>query len=201
MAGVKQFDVDQVLDQALQVFWRQGYTATSIQDLTEATGIGRGSLYGAFGDKEQLFQKVLERYTQQFADPPLQALQHQDPLQGIADMFAVMADRMSNPTCPRGCLQTNTTLECPMGVESIQRISAQWLGTLEAALYETLRRAQVQGQLEADRDIRALARFLVGVSQGMAVVHKVNADPSYLQDMIQMAMTTLRGSPSSDRPL
>ncbi|MEO1094981.1 MAG: TetR/AcrR family transcriptional regulator [Cyanobacteria bacterium J06638_28] len=187
MAGVKQFDQAQVLDQAMQVFWRRGYEATSIRDLTAATGLGRGSLYGAFGDKEGLFLAVIDHYAELVQGQLVKALQHPDPQQAIAQMFAVMIEHMSDANTPSGCLNTNTSLECSGRSERINRKIAERLGQLESAIYEVLLRAQADGRLPSGLDIRAYARFFLAINQGIAVLNRAFADPSMIRDVAKVA--------------
>ena len=87
MARPREFDEEEVLDRALDVFWRRGYGATSVEDLTAATGLGRGSLYAAFGDKETLFLTCLRRYHLRGQEVVSQALQQPDPRQAITKLF------------------------------------------------------------------------------------------------------------------
>ena len=188
MSGVKQFDQDEVLDRAMVVFWERGYEATSIQDVVEATGLNRGSLYATFSDKKQLFLAVLAHYAARVGNPLLAALADPDPRRAIERMFAAILQRTSDPTYPRGCLITNTALECPWSGDDISRTIATWVGQQESALYQVLLRAQAEGSLPRTQDCRALARFFVGVAQGLNVVHKAMADPAVLQDMVRVAM-------------
>jgi AcrR family transcriptional regulator len=113
MAGVKQFDPNEALDRAMTAFWSRGYEATSIDDLVEATGIGRGSLYGTFGDKRQLFITALDHYWNTVAAQMIAELSDPDGRCAIERMFDVLIRRASDPAVPRGCLITNTALECP----------------------------------------------------------------------------------------
>jgi TetR/AcrR family transcriptional regulator, transcriptional repressor for nem operon len=189
MAGIKQFDIEEVLDRALEVFWQRGYEATSIQDLTEATGLGRGSLYSTFKDKEQMFLTVLEHYTNKVMKPLMTALNDNDPRYGIEGMFEAIIDRMSNPNYPRGCLITNTSLECPGAGDKINRKIAERIGDMESAIYRVLLQAQTEGSLAAEQDIRALAHFFVSTAQGMAVMHKTFADPSVIRDISRVALS------------
>ena len=189
MAGVKQFNVDYVLDKAMEVFWQKGYEGTSVQDLTKATGLGRGSLYGAFGDKEQLFITVLDRYADKFQEEIVKQLDNRDPYVALVGMFEIMIKRMSNPSYPRGCLNTNTSVGMSGKSEMIERKIAERLGGLESAIYLVLRKAQVEKKLSEEKDIRALARFFVGVSQGMAVLNKTFSDPSVIRDVAQVALS------------
>jgi AcrR family transcriptional regulator len=113
MAGVKQFDPNEVLDRAMALFWRRGYEATSIEDLVEATGINRGSIYATFGDKKRLFLAVLDRYAEKVAKPLIAELSDADPRRAIERMFDSIIRRTGDPSLPRGCLNTNTSFGMP----------------------------------------------------------------------------------------
>ena len=189
MAGVKQFDRKDVLESAQAVFWARGYEATSIQDLVDATGVNRGSLYGTFGDKQGLFLAVIDHYLATVATPMMAELSNPDPRSAIEGMFAALIRRNSDPEFPRGCLITNTSLECPISGDTIARKIAEAMGNQETAIYRVVRRAQTEGALAANCDARALARFFLGVAQGLNVVNKAVADPEMLRDMVRVAMS------------
>src|SRR6266849_9143546 len=189
MAGVKQFERSEVLDRAMAVFWRRGYEATSIRDLVEATGINRGSIYGTFGDKKGLFLAVLTHYAEEVAKPLMAELSDPDPRRAIERMLDSIIRRTSDPRFPRGCLNTNTSLECPSGGDEITRKIAEGFGRQESAIYRVLRRAQAEGSLPSTLDARALARFFMAVAQGLNVVNKAVADPEVLKDMAMVAMS------------
>lgn len=172
----------------MALFWRHGYQATSIQDLVEATGVNRGSLYATFGDKCGLFLAVLDHYSDRIGRPLLAELENPDPRRAIEAMFESIIRRTSDPTWPRGCLDTNTSLECPGAGDDIGRKIAERIGFQESAIYQVLRRAQSDGVLDRDQDTRALARFFVGVAQGLNVVNKAMPDPAILIDMVKVAM-------------
>src|ERR1700680_977386 len=128
MAGVKQFDRNEVLDRAMAVFWQNGYQATSIQDLVDATGVNRGSLYTTFGDKCGLFLAVLDHYAERIARPLMAGLDDPDPRRAIERMFESIIRRNSDPAWPRGCLDPNTSLECPGAGDIIGRKIAERVG-------------------------------------------------------------------------
>jgi TetR/AcrR family transcriptional regulator, transcriptional repressor for nem operon len=189
MAGIKQFDRSEVLDRAMVLFWRQGYEATSIRDLVAATGINRGSIYATFGDKQGLFLAVLDYYGEKIAKPLMAELEDPDPRRAIERMLDSIIRRTSDPRFPRGCLNTNTSLECPGSGDEITRRIAEGFGQQESAIYRVLRRAQVEGSLGSNIDVRALARFFMAVAQGLNVVNKAVADPETLRDIATVAMT------------
>src|ERR1700758_1797904 len=193
MAGVKQFDRDEVLDRAMAAFWTRGYEATSIDDLVEATGVGRGSLYGTFGDKRQLFLAALDRYWNTVGMEMFAELSDPDPRHAIERMFDALIRRASNPKFPRGCLFTNTSLECPTCGDEIARKIAENMGQQETAIYQVLRKAQTDGTLSQTQDARALARFFLGVAWGINAVNKSVADPGVFRDIVRVAMSVWDG--------
>ena len=134
MAGVKQFDRGEVLDRAMVLFWKRGYEATSIRDLVAATGINRGSIYATFGDKKRLFLAVLDRYGEKIAKPLMAELADPDPRRAIERMFDSIIRRTSDPRFPRGCLNTNSSLECPGSGDEITRKIADGFGRQESAV-------------------------------------------------------------------
>ena len=200
MAGVKQFDRTEVLDRAMTVFWTRGYEATSIDDLIEATGINRGSLYSTFGDKRRLFLMALDRYWKTVASAMIDELSDPDPRRAIERMFEALIQRTNDPRFPRGCFITNTSLECPTCGDEISRKVMEKLGQQETAIYQVLRKAQAEGRLSPTHDARALARFFLGVSWGINAVNRTVADPEVLRDMVRSAMTVweARGGVQSD---
>jgi TetR/AcrR family transcriptional repressor of nem operon len=189
MAGVKRFNRAEVLDRAMALFWKRGYEATSIRDLVAATGINRGSIYASFGDKQGLFLAVLDHYGEKISKPLIAELADPDPRRAIARMFDSLIRRSSDPRFPRGCLNTNTSLECPASGEEITRKIAGGFSRQESALYQVIRRAQVQGALRSTLDPRALARFFMAVAQGLNVVNKAVIDTDVLHDIAQVALT------------
>jgi len=199
MAGVKQFDRNEALDRAMAAFWSRGYEATSIDDLVEATGIGRGSLYGTFGDKRQLFLATLDRYWNTVGMEMFAELSDPDARHAIERMFDALIRRASNPKFPRGCLFTNTSLECPTRGDEIARKIAENMGQQETAIYQVLRKAQADGTLSQTQDARALARFFLGVAWGINAVNKTVADLGVLKDMVRVAMTAWHTSDAANR--
>ena len=189
MARPREFDEDQALDRALEVFWRRGYGATSVEDLTAATGLGRGSLYAAFGDKETLFLTCLRRYHRLGYEGVLQALRDPDPRQAITRAFGEMVERLSDPGSSAGCLQTNTVLESASVSEAVTRLNSAAVSEFQAALYEVICRAQALGQLRPGQDPLALAQFFTTLALGLTVSSKHSGDPAVLRNTVQTALS------------
>ncbi|MDI1346148.1 MAG: TetR/AcrR family transcriptional regulator [Pseudolabrys sp.] len=201
MAGIKQFDQEAVVERAMLQFWRAGYGATSIQDLEQTTKLGRGSLYNAFGDKEGLFVAALKRYQDTVGHQRIEQLSNPDAYLAVKNFLNLLVDQMDNPSRPRGCLQTNTSLEFPDVPDTINRMIAERTKGIENTLFTVLERAKLQGSIDQNADTRALARFYLSVAKGVGVLHKVFADAPMLRDAVTVAMNAWPKRKRADRRL
>ncbi len=188
MGRPRSFDVDVALDQALQVFWKKGYEGASLTDLTEAMGINRPSLYCAFGSKEELFRKALDRYSEGPASYVCRALQEQTA-RGVAEklMFGA-ASAMCDPGKPNGCIMVQAALVCSEETVRVQQeLAARRAEGLEA-IRQRFERARDEGDLPADCDADALARYIMTVMHGMAVQAASGATCDELRRVIETAL-------------
>jgi AcrR family transcriptional regulator len=188
MGRLREFDRDAVLDQASTLFWQRGYDVVSIQDLEAATGLGRGSIYNAFGDKEELFLAALDRYVSKHASASLQHLSRSNVAEGIELMFDAIIERMGDPANPRGCLLTNTSLAFGTGSTRIDGEVAKKIKAMEFLLEKAITRARDEGQIPADANPKQLARFYCAVAQSLGVMHKAFGDVAALRDIVNIAM-------------
>lgn len=191
----REFDKDKALESAMLTFWRNGYEGTSLTDLTTAMKINRPSLYGTFGDKENLFFQVLERYLATYGTQGVRQLSQYSSIEmAIAAFFNCVVEQLTNSQLPPGCLIANSTLECGGNrFEAIGRRLNQCHAETEAALYQRLRLAQTQGQLPESEDVQALAQFFTATMLGMAAIARTNPDPVMIR---QLAKTALRVLPN-----
>lgn len=193
MARPREFDRQEVIAQAMNVFWRNGFEATSIQDLVDATKLNRGSLYNAFGDKAGLFAAVMEAYAAAAPAGELaRALEAGDPARpAIETFFAALVERGGADKERRGCLIVNTASELVPRDPQV----AQWMETVARRQEETLtalvERGQAAGEIAPWRDAKALGRFLFAAAQGLIVTGKVDPDPAVLEDIAAMALSLL----------
>ncbi len=192
MARPREFERDQVVDRAVEVFWRNGFEATSIRDLVEATGLNRGSLYNTFGDKAGLFEAALERY---MATAPTQhvvaAAETGPPRQVIEEFFARLVELGASDPERRGCLMTNTAAEMAARDKDVAaRLAAAFQG-LEDALFRLIERGQETGEIAPWRDPRALARFLVAAAQGLRITAKINRNRAALANIAETTLASL----------
>src|SRR5438876_531594 len=165
----REFDLDQALDAALKVFWRKGYEGASLPDLTKAMRINRPSLYAAFGNKETLFRKALDRYAEGPAAYVRQALQEPTAYAVAQRLLDGAVELLTDPRNPRGCLLVQGALACGKATESVRRELSARRTAGEAAVRQRFERALAEGDLPAAANPADLARYLITVIRGMAV--------------------------------
>src|SRR5262249_14889367 len=176
MARSKSFDEDAVLDQAVQLFCERGYEATSLADLEQHLGLGRQSLYNAFGDKQTLFLKALDRYDRVVACDALEPLNA--PAAGLDAIRAFFRSGIKALTAPgnkRTCLVVSTILErAPEDPDALLRCNHARAG-MERAFRRALTQAKARGEIAADVDVEAAATLLVMQNYGLIVLARTGA--------------------------
>ena len=187
----KQFDRHEAVERAMEVFWTYGYEATSVQDLLDAMGINRGSMYDTFGDKHALFTAAIEQYGRTVTSNLERMLEGPgSPLGNIRKVLRRMADPAGDAKC-RGCLATNSVMELaphdPQVVEAVKAL----LRRVEKAFQHALERAVEVGELDADADTQALARFLACTLQGLVVIGKASASRAAVKDVVNVTLSAL----------
>ena len=161
--------MDQALDRALRVFWQKGYEGTSLSDLTEAMGINRPSLYAAYGNKEALFRKALDRYAEGAAAFLRGAMEQPTARAVVEHLLFASADGAACPDKPPGCLTVRCALSSGEASDSIRQELANRRANVESLLCQRLARAKAEGDLPPDADPADLARYVMTVHQGMSV--------------------------------
>jgi TetR/AcrR family transcriptional regulator, transcriptional repressor for nem operon len=192
MARTKEFDPDVALEHALDLFWRQGYEATSVADLVAHLGISRASLYDTFGSKHALYLRALDRYVEERDPLVVAALAQPGPaLPAVRALVERFASEAGSAAGARGCLVVNAACErLPADRDTARRVDGSW-GTLEVALTSALTRARAGGELAAECDPRELARFLVAVLLGLRVLGRSDAEPARVTDAARTALAIL----------
>jgi TetR/AcrR family transcriptional repressor of nem operon len=183
MARPREFDEDEVLTRALEVFRARGFEGATLSELERATGLGRGSLYGAFGDKRSLFHKALARYRDTAMQERLAALEA--PGAGRAEILALFAALARNASCDRerkGCLVTNCSVELADRDPDLACEAARCFDRFERAFARALGEAQARGEIASDRDGVRLARLLTVLMEGMLVLARARPDAAWLED-------------------
>ncbi|MFF8313541.1 TetR/AcrR family transcriptional regulator [Streptomyces lydicus] len=198
MPDIKHFNPDVVLDDALQVFWRQGLPTTGIQALVTATGLSRSSLYATFGSKDGLYAAALERYIARHSAPAFAHLAAADAgLTAIEEFFAGLIDvRCSGPVAGWGCMVTNAYAGPECADPGIRTLLEAHHTTLERALRAALDSAAGLGQLAPSTDLDAAASVLATLAYGVNLRSRAGADVRALTDTVTAALAPLRAHPT-----
>ncbi len=185
----KQFDRDEVLERATQLFWERGYEATGMTQLLEHVGIGRQSLYDTFGDKRALFLECLSRYFRDRMGPVMAQLRGPgSPLDNIRQVFK-MFEKMAQESRFCGCMVGNTTAELGHNDPEVAEILAGCYRAMEDAFTDALTRAQELGEISSEQDPRGVAQVLVNTVQGVALLSKVLKDRKLARNVIQTSLS------------
>jgi AcrR family transcriptional regulator len=182
------FDIDKALDRALDVFWRKGYEGASLPDLTKAMGINRPSLYAAFGNKEELFRKALDRYAEGRAGYVLDALKEPMARAAVERLLHGAIDLVTDPRNPHGCLMVHGALACGETGDGIRRELASRRAAAQTSLRKRFEQAKKEGDLPPDADPADLARYFATVLHGMAVQAASGASRKELQRVAETAL-------------
>ncbi len=166
----REFDPEKVLDAAMHAFWTKGYEATSLTDLMSATGLHKGSLYQAFGDKHELFVQALKRYLDDMRRQKNGILKNAaTPLEGIhavGHAMVEMADGDSN--CPKGCMAVNALVELAPHDEEVERIMEDHINRMRASMEQAISAAQEMGQLSKSRSPEVTTSLMMTFLAGLA---------------------------------
>lgn len=186
----REFDEDVVLDGVTRLFWRQGYAATSLQDIVEAVGVQRTSLYGAFGNKRALLLRALERY-RALAEETLRTIAAERPV------LPALREFLAAPLLPRadplgwGCLLGRTASELPEDDDEIRGALARGYDVLETGLRQALVGARDAGEITlADPD--ATVHMIMTVQQGLHVIARTDPHPERMIDAVDATLRQLK---------
>lgn len=170
----REFDEQAVLNAAMDVFWRKGFEAASLADLCKATGLHKGSLYSAFGDKHQLFMRALEHYSHCEFEEVMEVVSMQaSPLQNIRN---VVAKIMATADKDKGCMMVNTLVELAPHDEIVRTAVRAFGEKRIAAVAEMIAAAQQAGEVRQDLSPRKLAMHLTMTIAGANTMMKGMTD-------------------------
>ncbi len=196
----REFDVDEALERALEVFWRKGYEGTTLPDLTKAMGINRPSLYAAFGNKESLFRKALERYAKGPGSQIADALAEPTARAVAERWLRATVEVVAQPRNPRGCFVIRSAIACGGESTLVQEALGEHRIAAEKALRARFKRAISDGDLPPDTNVADLTRFVVTLTNGIAVQAASGADRRSLLKVVEMAMRAWPAPPSDQSP-
>lgn len=192
MGRPKQFDPDVAVEQAMDVFWRKGYAATTPQDLVDALGIGKGSLYNTFGSKRALFERALRRYRDSQAAALIEMLEESGPVRERlrAALWLLVELDLADPD-RRGCLAVNTAAELSGTDEVATDLVRRMFDRTEEAFSALVEKAQRAGEIDPGRDARAIGSLLITTVVGLRLMARVVEGPERLARVIDATIDSL----------
>ncbi|MDQ1022839.1 TetR/AcrR family transcriptional repressor of nem operon [Streptomyces umbrinus] len=191
MARTREFDTEAAVSRAMELFWTRGYEATSVRDLTGHLGIGQGSLYAAFGDKDGLYRAALEHYRATLAAAALRSLDEGADARSAIRTMLVERVRIAVGHDGRGCLLVNAVCERLPGDPTIRRTVRDVQDASQRALADVLSVAAERGEISTTSDPQALAAFLVTFLNGLLVSSKITPDVRALEPLVEVALAAL----------
>jgi TetR/AcrR family transcriptional repressor of nem operon len=188
----REFEIDDAVESAMQVFWSRGYHGTSLMDLIDGTGLSRGSLYKAFGDKHGLFIAALERYFSESSAPLFHTLQKPGPVKAaIRETLIRFAQLSSAADGLRGCMLVATATEMVPHDAGVAECVKAMFDRMRDAYAAAIARGQAGGEIPAHHDAQALAGLIVCLTQGMRAVGKTGAAEKQMTAVVNAAMALL----------
>ncbi len=193
MPWKKSFEESDVIDTVMNVFWNKGYEATSISDLTEATGLKRGSLYNAFGDgKQELFFRSLKKYdTEQRSAILLQLESIESPMAAFDTLFDALVQQAMADTEKKGCLLVNTALNITHHDEAVRKLVTKGLDEFASFFERLIKRGQSAGEIPESVQARPTAKTLLTLVVGIRVMSRGVLSRTALRQIAQQAKTLI----------
>jgi AcrR family transcriptional regulator len=187
----RSFDENQAIDSAMRVFWEKSFEGTTMTDLTDATGLSRSSIHAAFGSKEGLFLKAVERYKSEQMRYIPKALAEPTLPRAIEALFRGMVNSLSIPGNPKGCLSIHGALACGTDGELVTQVMAKWRRFNENRLKERIQQAQREGELGRDVNAADYARYIATIMIGIGIQAVNGAGRAELTRMVDMTLQFL----------
>jgi TetR/AcrR family transcriptional regulator, transcriptional repressor for nem operon len=193
MARPRSFDQDEVLRAARDQFWSTGYTGTSVDDILAATRLGKGSLYGAFGDKHRLFLRVFDDYCTAVTEATRRALDGPDAgaYRRLRSHVLAVADATAADVSTRGCLLAKSTAELAAHDPAVAALARQTFQALKELIASCIAGAQRVGDIKPDEDPARLAGLLLAVLRGIEALGKGGSSPASLRAIAETAVAIL----------
>jgi len=192
MARTKDFDENEVLTKAIQLFWHKGYNGTSMQDLVDGLGISRSSLYDTYTDKHTLFIKALESYQNSGADKIQEISENSGSAKAtIKKLLEFVADELLNDKQQKGCFMVNAEVEVAPHDTEVNSLVCKNDQQMEDVFFQVIKKGQDSGEIKNEQDARALARFIFNAVKGIRVTAKSTTDKSVFDDIIKLTVSAL----------
>jgi TetR/AcrR family transcriptional regulator, transcriptional repressor for nem operon len=192
MARQKEFNREEALNKAMEVFWSRGYEGASIQDLVNHMGINRQSIYDTFGDKHALFLQALDRYREIETRKVFEVLDQPGSVKtNFRRLFDNLVEKALSDEGRRGCFVGNATSELAARCKETAARTGSSIAAAENGFYRALVRGKQNGEFSSIKDVRAVARFLYSSLQGLLLVAKATRDRKTLNDVVKVTLSVL----------
>lgn len=188
----RQYDLERVLDTAMDLFWQRGYQTTSLNDLMQATALSKSSLYQVFGSKRELFMRCLERYQElTTADLWRRLESSKSGKQFLADTLLHVIEEGRGAEEPRGCMLMNTATENAQPDIEIANCVTRGLQAYYTIFRRAIENAQIEGTIARDRDVDLLADYVVTNVSGLRTMLKAGSNINSLKSLVAVILQTL----------
>lgn len=192
MPRTKQFNEEEILKKAMELFWERGFHATSIQNLVTCLGINRASLYDTFGGKEELFNKVFAYYRKKNGDTLRSTLEQEKSVKaGFCRLFEDAIEKAQTDMAQKGCFVVNTTTELIPGDETIHNALRENKENAERIFIEHIQKGIESGEIDASKDAESIGPMLFALFSGLQVMAKVDPDPNKLRKLVKSGLSVL----------
>ena len=192
MARTKDFDENEVLCKAIQIFWHKGYNGTSMQDLVDGLGISRSSLYDTYTDKHTLFVKALESYQDTGAGKIQEIINNSGSAKAtIKQLLEFVINELLGDKQQKGCFMVNAEVEVAPHDAEINDLVCKNDQQMEDAFYLVIKKGQDNGEIKKNQDARALSRFIFNTVKGIRVTAKSTSDRTVFDDIIRLTVLAL----------
>jgi len=192
MARTKDFDENEVLTKAIQLFWHKGYNATSMQDLVDALGISRSSLYDTYVDKHTLFLKALESY-QRAGNAKINEIVNQSTSakETVIKLMELATNELVGDKQQKGCFMVNAEIEVAPHDQEVSKLVCQNEKQMETAFFQVIKKGQQTGGIKNNEDALVLAKFIFNAVKGMQVTAKSSPDATSFSNIIKLTVSVL----------
>lgn len=192
MGRTKGFNQEEVLDKAMNLFWKQGFHATSMQDLVETLGINRASLYETFGSKQHLFDLAIKRYCQLNNQKIADFLYYQTNVrQGLLQLFELLIDKALTEKDSKGCFVVNTTTELATMDLGVNKMMQEQKAAVEQIYFNYLQYGVNQGQISQYKNLQNIATFLYSLQTGIYVISKIQSNKEAFLKVVATGLAIL----------
>lgn len=193
MPRPREFDESAALEAAMECFWRRGYEATSLRDLTASMGLTAPSLYNAFGGKQELFSRALERYLDRTTRDRLRRLEQSlAPKAALQRFFAEIIEHSISDRQRKGCFLINSALEIAPHDAKCRAVITEQFNDIEAFFRRCVLKAQANGTVSSDVDAGDTARLLLGVLLGVRVLARTKPERAMMEGVVRPALAMLK---------